>query len=168
MTPSIDLRIASMIRAMQDVIAPAVDPSNSLAREQSMLMIGQLQMIGAQWRLALRYASACLADLRLMADGLKVEGGSATQAAWTELRAALDGVEADSEVQYQSAARALEKLVRASDEDASPAFRMQLRTDALRFSQRQAERDRAWFAGSGFDMEADRLPSISSILAAAE
>lgn len=168
MTPSIDLRIASMIRAMQDVIAPAVDPANSLAREQSMLMIGQLQMIAGQWRLALRYASACLADLRGMADGLKVEGGSATQDAWTELRGALDGAEADSEIQYQNAARALEKLVRASDVDASEAFRAQLRTDALRFSQRQAERDRAWFAGSGFDMEADRLPSISSILAAAE
>lgn len=168
MTPSIDLRIASMVRAMKDVIAPAIDPANSLAREQSALMIGQLHMISAQWRLVSRYASVCLADMQRLVAGLAIVGGARTTAAGDRLTQVLAEPASDTEAQYQDAARALEGLVRAADEDGTDAFRQQLRREALQFSIRQAERDRVWFAMSGFDMDADHLPSIEQILDAAQ
>ena len=37
MNPSIELRIKTMIRALTEVIIPAVDPNNSLAQEQARL-----------------------------------------------------------------------------------------------------------------------------------
>lgn len=62
MTPSIDIRIATIVRAMEDVVAPAIDPGNSLAREQAALVVGQVRLIAAQWSRSEDYARVCLAD----------------------------------------------------------------------------------------------------------
>lgn len=165
MTPSIEIRLASMIRSMSDVIIPSIDPGNSLAREQASLMIGQLNLLGLHWRKVFPYAEVCLADLRKCAQGLTADGGEATQAAAAGLTAALDADAPDPERKYQDCARALEAVVRASAEDGTPAFQAQVERAVLAFGRRQATRDRAWFAMSGFDIDSDSLPSIDQIIA---
>ena len=81
MTPDIDLRIASMVRAMEDVVRPAIDPLNSLAAEQAALIVGHLRLLAIQWNKAESYARTCLADLDATLDGLVPSGGPATRAA---------------------------------------------------------------------------------------
>ena len=167
MTPSIDIRLASMIRSMTDVITPSIDPSNSLAREQASLMVGHLHLFALQWRKVFPFAEVCLADLDRCARGLRPSGGSATVAAADALAAALELTGVDPEHHYQSATSALEELVRAVEVDGDDETRLRVELDVLGFSQRQAERDRAWFAMSGFDVDADKLPSIDDIIAKA-
>ena len=63
MTPSIELRIQTMIKAMSEVILPAIEPGNDLAREQGQLMIAQLGLIARQWDKAQSYDTLCLREL---------------------------------------------------------------------------------------------------------
>jgi hypothetical protein len=163
-TPSIDIRLASMIRAMTDVIGPAIEPANNLAREQAALMVGQLHMIAAQWRRVSPYARTCLADLRETAAGFDVQGGPTTRDASSKLAMTLAEDWPDPEVQYLAASRALEEMVRAVAEDGTPPFAKSFEQNALQFGLRQARRDRAWFAMSGFDIDADELPSLPELV----
>lgn len=167
MTPSIDIRLASMIRSMTDVITPAIDADNSFACEQASLMVGHLHLFALQWRKVFPFAEVCLADLTSCARGLRPGGGGATTAAAETLDGALLSTDGDAERRYQHAALALEELVRAVEADGDADTRRRVETDVLAFSQRQAERDRAWFAMSGFDIDADNLPSIDDIIAEA-
>ena len=48
MNPSIDLRIRSMLRALQETVIPALDPSDALAREQAGLLVGHLHALSIQ------------------------------------------------------------------------------------------------------------------------
>ena len=41
MMPSIDLRLASMIRAVEEVLLPALSGHSGLAQEQAQLLLGQ-------------------------------------------------------------------------------------------------------------------------------
>lgn len=162
MTPDIDLRIASMVRAMEDVVRPAIDPLNSLAAEQAALIVGHLRLLAIQWNKAESYARTCLADLEATLEGLAPSGGPATRAAAAELaeaRVAGGGAEAH----YKAVMRATDSLVRAAARDGEPAFREALHRGVLAFSTRQSLRDRSWFAASGFDLNPAELHSIADL-----
>ena len=45
MNPSIELRIKTMVRALTEIIIPAIDRDNSLAQEQAGLLIGHLHVL---------------------------------------------------------------------------------------------------------------------------
>ena len=165
MTPSIDIRLTSMVRAMTNVIGPAIEPGNSLAREQAQLMIGQLKMIAAQWRRVFPYANLCLDDLRQMVNQLEPAGGPQTMAAAAALTEVLaTGNAADPEKHYQQASRGLEVLVRSVALDGAERFVPVFEQTALQFGLRQSRRDLAWFAMNGFDVDADSRPSIDDVL----
>lgn len=165
MTPSIDLRIATLIRAVKDVIAPAIDQNNHLAKEQAALVVGQLRLLAAQWNKAADYAKVCRADLADALAGLEVDGAGQTRRAHAELAGALAAAPGrDAEADYKALMRYADGLVRAADADGSAAFRRDLRTRLLAFSQRQALRDRSWFALSGFDLRPEELSSIDAMI----
>ena len=48
MRPSFDLRLQTMMKAMTEVVLPAVDPDNSAAVEQANLVIGSLNLLTEQ------------------------------------------------------------------------------------------------------------------------
>lgn len=164
MTPSIDLRIETIVRAMEDVVTPAIDQENSLAREQVALIIGHLRLIGVQWSRAEGYAQTCLADLTDCVRPLRAQGGPATEAAGRELQASLDTV-GRAEAHYKQVMSAADALVRASYTDGDPKFRSELQACLLDFSLRQSLRDRSWFAGTGFDLHPDQLIPIDDLVA---
>lgn len=166
MTPSIDIRIATIVRAMEDVVAPAIDPGNSLAREQAALVVGQVRLIAAQWSRSEDYARVCLADLAGVMADLAPAGGPLTRAAQGGVATAL-AAEGRAEAHYKQLMVAADALVRAADADGEPAFRADLRTRLLDFSARQSMRDRSWFAGSGFDLNPDQLQPIDDLVAGA-
>ena len=91
MIPSIDDRLASVIRAMTDLILPSLPPEAGLAIEQAQLSIGQLQIIRAQIDAAPAYEQEELDDARGLGAALLDggAGGHATEAALAGLRAAL-------------------------------------------------------------------------------
>ena len=165
MTPSIDLRIATILRAVRDVITPALDENNHLAREQAHLVIGQLKLLAAQWSRATEYAEVCRADLAESLAGLDPDGGDRTRQQFDALSRTLAANEGpDTEARYKALMRASDALVRAADADGAAAFRSTLRMRLLAFSKRQAVRDRSWFALSGFDLRSEELSSLDSII----
>lgn len=166
MTPSIDLRIATIVRAMEDVVAPAIDQEDSFAREQVALIIGHIRLLGVQWSRAERYALTCLTDLVETVRPLAPAGGALTQAAGHHLVASLDAG-GGAESRYKQVMSAADALVRACDADGDPAFRADLRSRLLDFSLRQSLRDRSWFAGTGFDLHPHQLLPIDDLVAEA-
>ena len=163
MTPSIDLRLATIIRAMRDVVSPAIDRDNSLAQEQAALVIGHLQLLAVQWSRTNEYANVCLTDLAGALRALSPEGGPQTMHAATALFAALDCTAGAREARYKAVMAGADQLIRAADVDGGEEFGKQLRQAMLAFSKRQSLRDRSWFALSGFDLRPGELLSIESL-----
>lgn len=163
MTPSIDLRISTIVRAMEDVVTPAIEEGNSLAREQAALIIGHLRLLAVQWSRADGYARTCLADLVDTLVPLEPAGGEQTVAAGLHLGASL-GSEGNAESRYKQIMAAADALVRAADADGDPGFRAELSARLLDFSLRQSLRDRSWFAGTGFDLHPEQLFPIEDLV----
>lgn len=153
-----------MLRAMEDVVGPAIDRANSLALEQSALVIGHLRMLAIQWSKADGYARACGTDLERLIDTLAPNDGPMTQAAATSLAAARQ-TDGGAELRYKAMMAGVDALVRAAAEDGAPAFRETLKQGVLAFSSRQSLRDQSWFAASGFDPRPDELLAVDDIIA---
>ncbi|MCK9285355.1 MAG: hypothetical protein M0P39_13860, partial [Rhodocyclaceae bacterium] len=49
------LQVQTVIKAMTDVVLPAVDPNNKLAQEQARLVIGMLHLVMQRQPLMYRY-----------------------------------------------------------------------------------------------------------------
>jgi hypothetical protein len=179
MTPSIELRIQTMIKAMAEIILPAIGPGNDLAREQGQLMIAQLGLIAKQWDKALAYDSICLRELIGLARRLcnEAAGGPQTTAAAGALSALLQRHASGDELPTTHAgidevraaiADGIDKLVRATEVDSTPAFHDASGKAILDHGALQSWRDRVWFAEAGMDPERASLPGIDEMLAQAK
>lgn len=159
MNPSIELRLRSMIRAITETILPAVDPGNSLAQEQTRLLLGHLHALLLQHAHAGEIAQLVKRDAERLANDLlrEVRGGPQTMGAALHLRAALAGT--------GSIAHAVEQLLVASGVDGDPVFVDFSERTVLDYSRSQASRGRAWFKAMGFDSAPDTLPDIPALLA---
>ncbi len=159
MNPSVELRLRTMLRAMNEVILPAIDGDDSLAQEQARLMTGHLQALLAhhagEGRLAARQRQrldALAAELLEIADG-----GPVTRAAGAALAAARGSDD-------PALSLAVERLVIAAGADGSESLRERSRTLVLAHAREQALTGRAWFRPMGFDAAPDALPDIPDLL----
>ena len=179
MTPSIEIRIQTMIKAMAEIILPAIGPGNDLAREQGQLMIAQLGLIAKQWDKALAYDSICLREMIGLARKLceAAAGGPQTTAAASALSELLQRHAPGNELPTTQAkineiraalAAGVDKLVRATEVDSSAAFHDASAKAILDYGALQSWRDRAWFADAGMDPERADLPGIDEMLAQAK
>lgn len=159
MNPSIELRLKSMIRAITEMVLPAVDPGNSLAQEQTRLLLGHLHALLLQHAHAGEIDRLVKRDAEHLANDLlrEVRGGPQTRGAALYLRAALAGTGTIS--------HAIEQLIIASGVDGDPAFVDFSERKVLEYSKAQAIRGRAWFKAMGFDSAPDTLPDIPALLA---
>ena len=176
MTPSIELRLQTMVKAMAEIILPAIGPGNDLAREQGQLMIAQLGLIAKQWDKALAYDTICLREMIGLARTLcdEAAGGPQTTAAASALSALLQRHAPGDELpttheridEVRAAlAEAIDKLVRATEVDSSAAFHDASAKAILDHGELQSWRDRVWFAEAGMDPERAQLPGIDVMLA---
>ena len=179
MTPSIELRLQTMIKAMAEIILPAIGPGNDLAREQGQLMIAHLGLIARQWDKALAYDSLCLREMICLARKLceDAAGGPQTTVAATALSALLQGHASGGELPTTLAkikevrvalAAGVDQVVRATEVDSTPTFHAASTKTIMDYAALQAWRDRVWFADAGMDPERADLPSIDEMLAQAK
>lgn len=152
MTPSIDDRLASVIRALSDLILPSLPPQAGLAIEQTQLSIGQLQIILAQLGTMTAFEQeeaddACALGAAML-DG--ASGGEATEAALAGLRTALepDGSARETRVRVHVA---IDTLVKAMAADGEPGWRSKATDTLITMQGERAMKDRRWFAPMGFD-----------------
>ena len=153
MTPNVDERLASVIRALTEVILPHLPPEASLAHEQAHLAVGHLQILRAQLDAVPGFEREELDDAIAIANALgMVAGGAQTIAARAALQTsakAADG--SDVRGQRQAIHVAVDVLVRAVAADGNPADKAATTQIILKHEHARAQKDRQWFAPFGFD-----------------
>lgn len=153
MTPTTDERLASVIRALNEVILPHLPADASLAQEQVQLAIGHLQILRLQLDSVHQFEAEELADTRSLATELAetIDGGSETLAARRELDAVLQGTGSDVRPALSATNKAIERLVQAVSADGSTDAKAQLSHIILTHERGRVEKDRRWFLPYGFD-----------------
>lgn len=154
MTPTVDERLASMVRSLTEVVLPHLPPEASLAHEQVHLAIGHLQILRAQIDAAPGFERGEWEDAVAMAQALGegMDGGPATHEAAAALAEAVRAADG-SDCRGQTAAihRAIDRLVVAVSLDGSPDAREQLPAIILHHEAARVAKDRRWFLPFGFD-----------------
>lgn len=177
MTPSHELRLKSMLRAMTEVLIPALDPKSQLAMDQAQLIVGNLKLLLLQHDKSYQFA---MVELREYADLVRgmldtADGGPESAAAKARAEAVLASVApvAALDIPTQSALvdqvsaikQAADGLLAASFADGDPVFRQAASKLVLAQGEKQVLRERAWVAPAGFEMDPGALPSVEELLA---
>jgi len=173
-----DIQLQTMIKAMVDTVAPAVDPLDPLAQEQARLVIGTLMLMAEQLPLQYRFDVDDLTRMVGFADDLgarlqKCSGPvadavSALTASAAAGRMLLSRPTVDA-TDIVTAARAIRT---AADhvvdvvfiDDGAWAHRSEVRRVVLDRSREEILRDRAWTRSQGFEPDAESIPTIESLL----
>lgn len=166
MTPSIDVRLESVLHGLRDVIFPAIDPAEALAVEQCGLILAQLSMLLRQLPYADRYHRLCRDDARETASFIVLNpvGGLRSIAVAGTLAAVLASPEADDpHIAYLRLAGGIAALTIAVAHDAEPEWRACVNDAVLAFSSRQNRRERVWFKDAGFDPDPGDLPDLAAL-----
>lgn len=167
MLPNIDLRISNIIKAMEQVLLPALPADQRLARDQAMLIIGQLSMIADQWKHAAAYERLTLDDLRGLATQLLPAAQGPAKDALTQQIAATDNCDANDVDALESANIALGRAVDAVilGDDGTHDLPAECVEAILAYGDRHAHAERIWFKGNRLDPDQKDLPEIEELLA---
>jgi hypothetical protein len=157
MTPTTDERLASVIRALTEVILPHLPTDASLAQEQVQLAIGHLQILRLQFDSVHGFEAEELDDIRALGAELvaSIGGGSQTSVALGGLETLLGKTTSDVRLALSAINRAVEQLVQAVSSDGDAASKSRITAIILRHERARVDKDRRWFLPYGFDtMEA--------------
>jgi hypothetical protein len=152
MIPSVNDRLASVVRALTDVIMPSLPPEAGLAREQIQLAIGHLQILQAQLDGTPAFEAEEAADALALGQALLAagDGGNLTNAALSALKSAVETKAGPREARV-AIHTAIDGLVKASATDGSSAFKVALGKIIIEHQTPRTMKDRKWFELMGFD-----------------
>lgn len=172
-----DIQIQSVLKAMNDVVLPALDPNNPLAQEQARLCMGMLALMAE--RLPLQYRFDCDELARLLALSSRLQQLAeahrlapepmSTLVEKTRVAAdVLDRARAEpSEV--LGAIRALRaatgRLIQVASTEGRADEVGDLERLVLDASKEQLLRDRSWVVGQGWEIDPAAIPSIETLIA---
>jgi hypothetical protein len=171
-------QIKTVIKAMTDVILPAVDPANKLALEQGQLVIGMLTLVMQSLPLLYRYDKDELSRFLTLAETL--QSGTSDAAAMADVRRAL----------AESAANGAEVLARAlaepseletanldlrekigalvtaiyADSDAASHAVKQINSAVLAHAKDQLLRERAYVLMQGWEADPKSVPALETLI----
>jgi hypothetical protein len=164
-----DIQIQSMIKAMIDVVLPAVDPEHKMALEQARLVISTLQLVAKRLPIAYRYDVDELRRYVAFARDLVAEVGP--DVGWpvmTELQTlAADGGDvldralaepAEIESAIFELRLAVGKLVQEANQQGSSEARKTVRKLVLAASKVELGRERALVVDMGFETDLNDMP----------
>ena len=152
MTPNIDERLASIIRALTEVVLPHLPPEASLAQEQVHLAVGHLQILRAQLDDIPVYELEELEDGVALAKALApINGGPVTTSAQSSLQSAASAPGDDVRVGVKAINLAIAALVHAVSRDGEEGAKAALSSTILNYEHTRVQKDRRWFLPFGFD-----------------
>lgn len=154
MTPSVDERLASIMRALTEVVLPHLPADASLAQEQVHLSVGHLQILRAQFDETPTFEREELGDHRALAVALAaaIDGGAATEAAIAALNRTVTGCKGDDvRGELRAIDRAIETLVKSVSLDGASGAKARLSSIILDHERVRVLKDRRWFLPFGFD-----------------
>ncbi|WP_295214498.1 hypothetical protein [uncultured Brevundimonas sp.] len=164
--PSIETRLKSIAKALEQVVVPALPSDQRLAIEQAEIAIGHLRVLEAQWRYVLPAARLELAYLMELANDLLTSDDGGVQ---NELAAALNAAQSVDPQDFEALrtetlalGAVVERLIEGGDAGVSSPV---ARTAILNHAARQSRLERSWFAAAGIS-NAEGVPAIRELLAA--
>ncbi|MGD1953964.1 MAG: hypothetical protein ACFBZ9_01720 [Sphingomonadales bacterium] len=151
MNPSVDDRLNSVLRALQNVVLPALPPQASLAQEQVMLAMGHIQIIQAQLDATPTFEAEELADLIDMSHQILAIDSSSTsfQTQLASLKDAMEAREGHVRDRAETIRSAIDVLLQAAHSDTP--YHQAIRDVILASGRARTEKDRQWFSAMGFD-----------------
>lgn len=171
-----DIQITSMIKAMTDVILPAVDPNNKLAVEQSQLIVGMLSLMAKQLPIQFKFDRdelgrllAGSSDLKRMptADAKVKASQDRLAACESEATKVLGQCTVDPSTllhAIREMRQAMGDIVLVLAETDDLTTQLKVEKTILDMSREQLLRDRAMLMMQGFERDPAALPSIESLL----
>lgn len=172
--PEIQLKV--VLKALTDVILPAIDPANKLANEQTRLAIGTLQMVAKRLPIAYRYDRDELERYVALSKEVMAEIGpllesadlAALQGLTSQAADVLDRARAEP-VELEETALKLRNcvstLMEAPAIAANKTAKARMGRLILNASKTELERERALVVDMGFDTDAASLTPIEQQLA---
>ena len=172
-----DIQIQSVLKAMSDVVLPALDPKNPLAQEQARLCMGMLSVMAGQLPLQFRFDCDELTRLlglsnrlqqldevgRLAPQAIASLRQDSERAADVLARARAEPSEVLAAVRALRAATS--KVVRAACEKGEASETQGLERAVLSASKEQLLRDRSWVLGQGWEADPKAIAPIESLIA---
>ena len=164
-----EIQIQSMVKAMIDVVLPAVDPAHKMAQEQARLIIGTLQLIAQRLPIAYRYdcdeLRRYVALAHALLAGTKETLDPDTQAELARLatqgRQLLTGA-CSEPADVEAAAFALRAAVSHGVQQAcsvgSTQVKQAVRRLVLDAAKIELERERSLVMGMGFETDVSKRP----------
>jgi hypothetical protein len=175
MGPS-ELRLQSMLRAMIEVIQPAIDRSQQLATDQANIMIGTLRILLDQDSKAYAFR---MVELRQYAKQLRellglAQGGPETDACCRAAEVVLARAKPVAALPIptqaaltdlvQATRTAVDELLQAAHADGNPAFRRAAARLVLDAGGKELVRERVWVRAAGFEAAPRALPPMEELL----
>ena len=172
-----EFQLKTAIRALTDVVLPAVDPANKLAQEQARLVIGMLGLLMQRLPLSYRYDLDELARSLALAGELQGLGKDRPHAA-AALEALAPSVARARDVQSRAGVEpseleatnlalrtAIGTLVTALSTGVSGDALKPVSRVVLEHAGEQLLRERAWLAPQGWE-PAGSLPAVETLIGA--
>jgi hypothetical protein len=152
MIPSVDDRLASVVRALTDVVMPSLPAEAGLAQEQIQLAIGHLQILRAQLDGIQDFEAEEAVDASALGQLLldTGRGGAATSASLDLLKSVMEA-KVNAREDRIAIHTAIDGVVKACSSDGSDAFRDQIGKIIVEHQTPRTMKDRKWFAPFGFD-----------------
>ncbi len=175
-----EIQIQSILKAMSDVVLPAVDPKNPLAQEQARLVMGMLSVMAGQLPRQFRFDCEELGRLLKLSQRMQ-ELVPVSHLAPKALKQLDKGSQLGNDVLARARAEPSEVLdavrtLRAATanfvqeafaSDLSGLETVEIQRLVLESSKEQLLRDRAWVIGQGWESEPKSVPPIDELLAGA-
>jgi hypothetical protein len=171
MLPGIQLRIQNLIKAMQEVVLPAIPSSERLAADQAALVVGHLRMIAAQWRDASRFEAQSLEQLLNLANRIVVRKdipiADSARAALEAVCKRYQHIDRFNDILVSEAVKQVGSCIDniILGEGIESPINPELMKEILKYGGVQARRERTWFQDNMLDPGRAELPSIREMLA---
>lgn len=170
-----DVQLRAMIKSLSDVVLPAVDENNQLAREQIQVTIGMLSLMAERLPLQFRYDCDELQRLTEFAATLSAQPGTAADddegAALRKVADDANSILARAQAGPNKVLGAIRRLREASAavvtaryRDGTPEQRKALTQIVTAHAEAQLLRERAWVLPQGWEADPARVPTIEELL----
>ncbi len=170
------LQIQTSIKAMMDVVLPAVDPNNKLAQEQARLVIGMLNIVLQRLPLTYRYDRDELARFLALSETLQ-EQARDLPGAKEALHALVGCTEAGEDVLDRARAEPSElesanfdlrekigALITAIYVGSDTAKLKHISKTVTAHTREQLLRERSWLIGQGWEADPKSIPAIETLI----
>jgi hypothetical protein len=165
------IQIQSVIKALKEVVIPAVDPKNKLALEQVQLSIGLLALMAQQLPVQFQFDCEELGRLITLSGDLSASAPGATSEALAAAAAdAARTLQAAtvSPADIENAVRALREksgaLISEVFEHGTPASQSKVSALTLTMSKDQLLRERAMVLMQGWEVDPKSVPPLAQLL----